>query len=156
MVGLGCRTEREKLPANRITNRIVPVDQSDQIGRHTQRHGGPPNPSVNIIEKGLVDKRSKLVSDIYDRFDGVLGLPTMIDEGRFVDFGVRGDVTPPFATAELAVGVRVYVGLNASLSGCSHGDSPHGLNEGWKQRDPQFHRIRCIDYSGMRLNVNEI
>src|SRR5580765_8677550 len=106
MIGEQPALDRNELPPQRVLVGPAPVDQADEIRRqaHAHRRGTEAKSGV-AHELRRSDVLEGLEQALRAR-DRMTRLPGMVEEYRFVDFGVGRNPAPEFAAEQLLVDER--------------------------------------------------
>ena len=107
MVGHLLRAEGEKLRADRIADRIGPVDQREEIRRDAQGHRRGRDAGGEVFVKAVGDERADRIAKLARVRDGVALLEKVGAEFVGGDMGEAGQRAPEFVGAEFAVILRL-------------------------------------------------
>ena len=94
-------THREELTTDWIVVRVAPVDQREHVRRDTHRHGSARESLAEVIEELLVHEALEHAEQLVHLGDGVLRLPSVVEEGRLVDLREGRKVAPKIPRTQI-------------------------------------------------------
>jgi hypothetical protein len=103
------RRQWHELPAQRIAVRVAPVDERQQVRRDAHAHRRVLEALLGVLDELVLDEPLQRHEQLGHIGDGLLRLPLVVEERLLVHIGVRRDLLPELAAAQLLVRERPLV-----------------------------------------------